>query len=306
MMLAAGLGTRLRPLTDERPKPVVPVANRPLAWFTLDHLRRFGIAEVAVNTHHLGEIVAARLRAEGPRGLDLRFFPETELLGTGGGIRNAARHLAEAGRTVLVMNSDILFGPDLTGALALHRRLGAVATMVLRPHPDPDRLGSVEIDAEGRVRRLLGAPAASPTPLTKWMFTGVHVLSPEAFADLPSAGCVIRTAYRRWIDGGAVVGGWVDRSPWRDLGTPTAYLAANLDLATGRLAWPGLGPGAGAAIHPTARIAPSADVRESVVGAGAVVRDGVRLRRAVVWDGASVEASGREVVITPRRTVAIS
>ena len=306
MVLAAGLGTRLRPMTHERPKPAVPVANRPLAWFTLDHLRRFGIDEVSLNTHHLGAVLEDRLLAETPSGLRLRFFHEERLLGTGGGIRHAALHLAEEGRTVLVMNSDILFAPDLAGAIARHRALGAVATMVLRPHPDPDSMGSVEIDREGRVRRLLGQPASSVTPLEKLMFTGVHVLSPEAFADLPADGCVIRTAYRRWVDSGATVAGFVDPGPWLDLGTPRAYLEANLDLAAGRLAWPGIEGRSGSLVHPAARVSPTASLSEVVVGAGAVIGDAVRLERAVVWDGVEVRASGREVVLTRDRVVPVS
>src|SRR5690606_26610580 len=138
----------------------------------------------------------------------VRLLREETLLGTGGGIRNAASTLLEDGaELVVVLNSDILFEPDLAGAIATHRRLGAVATMGLRSDPNATRYGAVEGDGEGRVRRLLGVPASADAALRAFMFTGVHVLSRAAFEDLPAEGCIVRASYRRWIDGGAVVAG---------------------------------------------------------------------------------------------------
>ncbi|MDH5492511.1 MAG: NDP-sugar synthase [Myxococcales bacterium] len=305
MVLAAGLGTRLRPLTLERPKPAVPLAFHPLGAYALDHLARSGILEVAMNSHHLPEVLREQmLRAVGDR-QRLHFLHEPELLGTGGGIRNAAAFLleGEAEAPVIVMNGDILFAPALEGALALHRAQDAIATMILRADPRADRLGSIEIDAQGRVRRMLGEPGAPPEgermpTLRKFMFTGVHILSPRAFRDLPERGCIVRRSYRRWIDEGDVVTGFVDDSPWMDLGTPEAYLRANLELASGRLPWPGVQPGAGGSlIHPEAEVGAGAEVIESVVGPGARVDPGLRLERCVLWAGASAQTDLRQAIV---------
>ncbi len=289
MVLAAGLGTRLRPLTLERPKPVVPYGQRPLACVALDALSSLGVREVAMNTHHLAERVQPLLAPHLPTSMRVRYVHEETLLGTGGGLRNAWS-LLDDGEPVVVMNADIVFRPDLAGALALHRRLGAVATMVLRPDPQAARFGAVEVDAGGRVRRLLGAPAATG-PLRTTMFTGVHVLSPRAFDELPAEGCIVRHAYRRWVDDPAVtVAGFVDDSPWADLGTHRRYLEACLRLAPD--------------VHASASIDAGAQVEDCVVGAGASI-GAVRVRRCVVWPGARVDADLQDAIVTREHVVRV-
>ncbi len=296
MVLAAGLGTRLRPLTDERPKPAVPVGNRPLVGYALEQVARSGGSVVAVNAHHLADVLEEAVTACAPPALRVSVLREETLLGTGGGIRNAAATLlAEDPELVVVLNADILFEPDLARAIATHRRLGAVATMVLRSDPDARRYGAVEIDDAGRVRRLLGVPETVEARLGAYMFTGVHVLSRAAFEDLPTEGCIVRASYRRWIDTGAVVAGHVDESPWRDLGTPAAYLAANVAAAEAQ-------PD-GCLVHPDARIGEGASLRQTVLGAGCRVAPGVHLERVVVWDGVTVTESLADAIVTPKTIV---
>ncbi len=302
MLFAAGKGTRLDPLTLELPKPAVPVAHVPLAAFALACLGRAGITRVRANLHHLADALPPALEGHVPPGLRLDFAREDRLLGTGGGLRAAFAGDVPDGPLV-VMNGDILFEPDLGRALEAHVRADAIATMVLRAHPDPARLGAVEIDPEGRVRRLLGRPDAAGPGLRAYMFTGVHVLAPRAFADLPAEGCIIRTAYRAWIDRGETVLGIVDDTPFADLGTPEAYLGANVAYAEGRalVAPPSTAP----AIHPDARIGAGAVVASSVVGPGALVAPGVRLERCVVWPGAHATEDARDTIFTPRSTVRV-
>ncbi|MCZ7684817.1 MAG: NDP-sugar synthase [Sandaracinaceae bacterium] len=302
MVFAAGLGTRLRPLTDALPKPAVPLLNRPLASYSLERLAALGITRVAVNTHHLGEEVRAALSRHVPRGLEVRFVHEPELLGTGGGLRNGWEALG-AGEPIVVMNGDILFWPDLEGALALHEELDAVATVVLRPDARARQLGALGVDGAGRVRQLLGRPEAS-APLRELMFTGVHVLSARALADLPERGCIIRTSYRRWVDEGETVGGFVDEGAWRDLGTPAEYLRASLDLLRGELRWPGLAPPPGGVLVGQGAEVEGASLSEVVVGEGARVAPGVRLERAVVWPGTQVLEGASDAILAPHARVA--
>lgn len=301
LVLAAGLGTRLRPLTDRLPKPAVPVANRPLVSFALEHLRRSGVTRVVLNAHHLAAALPPVIERIAPASLSARVVHEPELLGTGGGVRNLWLALrGGAGHAPLyVMNSDVVFAPDLAGALALHDRLDAIATMVLRPDPDAARYGTIEIDPAGRVRRLLGVPESAPGPLRALMFTGVHVLSPRALADLPERGCIIRSSYRAWIDRGEVVAGWVEASPWRDLGTLAQYLAANVELASGRDHWPGIVPEPRGLVGPGATISDDAEVTESVIGLRATVAPGARLDRVVVWDHTTAAGSLVRCIVTP-------
>lgn len=307
VVFAAGLGTRLRPLTEALPKPAVPLLNRPLAGYSLERLVGLGIRRVALNTHHLGEAVAREVGGDVPAGVEARFVHEERLLGTGGGLRHAVEALGHARdeEETLVMNGDILFWPDLEGALALHRRLGAVATVVLRPDPRARQLGALEIDEEGRVRRMLGRPERVEGPLRELMFTGVHVLSARALRDLPGEGCIIRTSYRRWIDEGEVVAGFVDESAWRDLGTPGEYLRASVELLRGELGWPSFAPGDGALVGEGAELGAGVTLVDAVVGPGARVEAGVRLERAIVWAGAHVRADAVDAIVAPHAVVRV-
>jgi mannose-1-phosphate guanylyltransferase len=139
MLVTAGFGTRLLPLTELLPKPAVPVCNRPIAWYALDHLRRSGVREFVANTHHLPNELERELGAVTPGDVQLRFVHEPEILGTGGGVRNAWRPID--GETFLVMNGKYVFAPDIAGALRVHRDSGALATMILKPAVVGDPLG---------------------------------------------------------------------------------------------------------------------------------------------------------------------
>ena len=174
MLLAAGLGTRLAPLTDLRPKPIVPVANQALGAFAMQHLARSGVNAIVANTHPQPEIVESTLKAACPEGVALRFSREQVLLGTGGGLHKAWPAFGDRQRSVIVMNGDTLFAPDLQSAYASHVGSGAVATMILCKTNDPARFGAIGIDREGWVRRLLGTPSNSDVT-EDLMFTGVHL-----------------------------------------------------------------------------------------------------------------------------------
>jgi len=303
MLLAAGLGTRLQPLTALRPKPIVPVANRPLAAFAMEHLARSGVRTLVANTHPQPDLVESTLKAACPDGVELRFSREETLLGTGGGLRKASLSFDEPQSPVVVMNGDTLFAPDLRHAYAEHTGRAAVATMILRRTSDPERFGAIGIDGGGRVRSLLGTPKDARVREVL-MFTGVHIMSPEAFSAMPESGCVIRTAYRRWVDTGAPVLGIVDDSPWADLGTVPEYHRLNLELASGLFTWRGVEPRDGCVLPSS--VEPSASIRRSVVGADVKVGAGVTLDQCVVWPGTTVTHSATNAVITPEHRIKIS
>lgn len=291
MIFAAGKGTRLAPLTDERPKPGVPYCNRPLMCQALDVLVEAGITHVVANTHHLGERLPLLLEGHVPDGMEIQFTHESTLLGTGGGLSNARLLLGDG--PIVVINGDIDFRPDLAAVIADHERSGALATMVLAPHPEAHRLGAVELDSRGQVRRLVGRPEHVPEVLEAFMFTGVQVLSPSALRDMPSEGCIIRTAYRKWINGDALVRGAVSAAPFSDLGTLPAYLDGHLrsyDRTT--------------AMHPSALIHPDARLWRTHVGAGAVIGP-VALSDCVVWDGVSVSEDATRTVFSHKHRVPV-
>jgi mannose-1-phosphate guanylyltransferase len=309
MILAAGLGTRLRPLTEELPKPLVPVLGRPLIEHTIRLLRSLGITQIAINLHHLPEAIPAALGDGTALGVELGYVLEPgRIRGTGGGIRGA-RHLLDDGEggTIVVVNGDVLLRPDLGAALELHRRLGAAATLVLREDPRAAAFGALEVDAGGRVRRLLGRPeriAPDVGPLRTAMFTGVHLLEPSILDRLPEVGCIVRQVYRPMIEAGEVLGGYLDDGPWVELGTPADYLDVCLSLLDGSLRIGHLPPPPpdGVMVEPGAEVSdPSLLEPPVAIGAGARVL--ARTARSVVWPGAVVRDPVEDAVVTPRGVV---
>jgi mannose-1-phosphate guanylyltransferase len=297
MVLCAGLGTRLRPLTGLVPKPAVPVCGVPLVRYALGLLAGAGIRRVAVNVHHLPEEMAAAARgAAAELGLELFVSHEPVIAGTGGALREARPLLAHADAVVLV-NGDVLFDLDLRGVLTAHAASGALATMALTAMPAGSRYAAVELDEGGRVRRIAGRFGPGGEGLTPWHFPGVHVLSPDLLARVPPRPFeldVNRDVYPALMARG-LVRGVITSGYWNDLGAPDRYLAANLDVAAGRVPLGRFGLAQPPRLGPEAQIEPGALVRDAVVGAGCRVPAGARVERAVLWPG-TVLAPGEVVV----------
>ena len=180
MILAAGLGTRLRPLTDTVPKPMIDVAGHPMVAYPLAIVREAGIREVIINLHHLGDQIRQSLGDGSRYGLSITYSEEDPILDTGGAIKKAEAFLA--GDTFVVLNGDMVIDLDLRSVIAWHRERGATATMVLRTDPSNRGYGAIEVDETGRIRRFLGQPPDFPCELSSMMFTGVHVFEPRIFS----------------------------------------------------------------------------------------------------------------------------
>ena len=235
MVLAAGLGTRLRPLTNDRPKALVEVGGRPLITYNLGLLRRFGVTDVVVNLHHHGDAVRAALGDGGTLGLRIVYSPEDPLLDTGGAIKHAQALLGD--EDFLVLNSDPIVDLALERLIARHREHKSAATLVLRHDPDQARYGEIEIDADERVRRFLGAPAVVREALTPYMFAGVHVMTPGVFRFMPAGGAFSMThdTYPKMLAAGVALYGFPFDGFWRVIDTPADRELADRELATVRL-----------------------------------------------------------------------
>jgi mannose-1-phosphate guanylyltransferase len=326
MVLCAGLGTRLRPLTDRVPKPAVPVCGIPLVRWSFALLAHAGARRVVVNVHHLpGVMAAAAGEAARAAGLALSVSREPVLAGTGGALREARALLAGAG-AVVVVNGDVLFDVDLAAAVAAHDASGAHATMVLMAMPPGARYATVETDGAGAVRRIAGRFGPGGEGLAPWHFTGVHVLSPALLDAVPATPFeldVNRHVYPALMERG-LVRGFRAEGYWNDLGTPERYLAANEDVLAGRVPlhrFPAADPFAaaepfghpgvwtahgahldqGAVLHAPVLVGAGARVEAgatvgpfAVVGAGARVAAGAKVAHAVVWDGTAL-APGEEL-----------
>jgi len=183
LVLAAGQGKRLRPLTLKTPKALIPIGGRPVIEYALELLARSGIREIAVNLHHLGEQIRQTLGSGERLGVSIEYSYEEPLLDTGGAIKKLEGWLG--GDTFVVMNADTIIDIELTHVLDAHRSSGADATMVLRADPEARRYGLIEIDASNRVRRFLGQPPEPIGGLEPLMFAGLQVLEPRVFRYMP-------------------------------------------------------------------------------------------------------------------------
>jgi NDP-sugar pyrophosphorylase family protein len=311
MILAAGLGTRLRPLTESRPKAAVPVATLPAAAWSARLMAAASVRDVVVNLHWLGEMVERALGDGTQHGIRITYSQEPdEILGTGGGIRKAARLVgADA---LIVANGDVISDIDLTALVDAHHEREATATLALVERPEHAAYGTVTLTPGGRIASIAGRRSADlPVPADgeiPAVFTGVHVMGPEALGALPERGCVVRDTYFGMLDRGEPIHGYLHTGYWNDIGTPAAYLSANLDILRGRagsLAAP-FAPQGRRLVHPDARIEPGAVIGDDVIiGAGAEVAADARLVSCVVWDGAKVSGRHTRVVISRDRVVQV-
>jgi NDP-sugar pyrophosphorylase family protein len=240
MVLAAGQGTRLRPVTDGQPKALVPVAGRPMIEYALLLLRHYGIREIIINLHHFGEQIETHLGDGRKLGLELSYSIERELLGTGGGLLKAKPFLQDG--TFIVINTDALIDLNLAQLIAFHRQVSAVATLVLRPDEKADQYGSMDIDVKGRIYRFLEAKAPTPSvrPTRKLMFTGVQIFEPKVFGymDANEAAQKFSTTmqtYPRMLQAGEPLYGFCFEGFWQDLGTVERIRYAEDSLRTGQL-----------------------------------------------------------------------
>lgn len=299
MVLCAGLGTRLRPLTLEVPKPLIPVLGKPLAAYALDQLKRIGVSQVVANTHHLGALVEPTLRPfTNALSMSLQCIHEPVLLGTGGGIRNALPLLGT--EPFVVFNGDILAAPDLQRALKLHHDSNARMTMILREDPQAQKHGAIEVDSEGRVRRMLGEGPVSEVPTKSCMFTGIYVLSPDVREDLPENGCIVRHTLRRWLARGDRVSAIIDDGPWYDLGTTQAYAEVMFRALDGRLVLAGFSSSDRSQwIHPTAKSSSSVTLADHVaLSENVVVQGEGTLHNVIAWPGATVNAPLQHAIVS--------
>ena len=284
MVLAAGLGTRLRPLSAELPKPLLPIGDRPAVMHLLERLARAGISRAVINTHHLPEAFASL----GAPPLPVDVIHEPEILGTAGGLHNAASLLGDG--DVLVWNADIVADVDVDGLLALLRG-GAAAALAAAPRPRGQ--GTLGVDASGRLVRLRGVVVGSEA--RGGDFLGVQAVSAALRGELPHAGCLVGDVYLPALRGGGDLRVLDAPGPWDDIGTVAAYLDANRRWLGAR--------GAPAYVGAGARVGDEVVLEGSVVGAGASVQGRGTLRHCVIWPHARAEAPLEDAVVTSAGTL---
>jgi len=233
VILAGGQGTRLRPLTLARAKPVVPVLNRPFLAWQLALLREHGVTDVVLACSYRVDDVRSALGEAEHLGVRLRYVIEAEPLGTGGGVGNAADLTSG---TVFVLNGDVLSDVDLSAMRAFHEARGSRTTIFLTRVSDPRQYGLVETSADGRLRRFREKPSGDEAITTDTINAGVYLLDAALLNRIPGGRNVSieREFFPALIADGTPAYGWVSDAYWRDIGSPSAYRARTLICSRAR------------------------------------------------------------------------
>ena len=302
LILAGGLGTRLRPLTLVTNKHLLPIANVPHIDHVFDLLQRHGVNEVVLLTSFLAEAFEISVERAAQRGLTVAVAHEVEPLGTAGALKNAQELVGN--ETFLAFNGDVLTDVDLSGMVDWHRERGAEATIVLTPVDDPSAYGVVPTEPDGHVLGFIEKPPPGEAP-TNLINAGVYVCEPKLLGRIPEGRVFSaeRELFPAVVEDGTMYARGTD-AYWMDIGTPANYLQANLDALAGRyvcsaVAHPDEGMAllaAGAEFHESARVS------SSCLGSGSRVEADATVERAVLLSGASVGegATVRDAVLGER------
>jgi mannose-1-phosphate guanylyltransferase len=318
MILAAGLGTRMRPLTDHCPKPLLPLLLQPILDHILAQLPRHGIHDIIINLHHHAEQLT-RWLGDGSRwGVHLSLSFEPEILGTAGALKRVEPLLRDA--PFLVLNADVLINMDLQALWHWHCQHQALVTMVLRPDPAARSYGAVIVDADERVRLIRGRPSIHVQVTgQEMMFACVQVVDPQVLERIPPDGFSMTTTdvYPALIERHEAVYGYRYTGYWMDIGAPESYLQAHWDMLDGALgdAWiqrlpvgshvvlhpddmPPVAPGVTlvppVVLGPDIELAPDVHLGPyAVLGGGCRLASGAVVRDSVLWDGVQVGAGAQ-------------
>lgn len=283
MILSAGYGTRLWPLTEDRTKPAIPILGKPLVGYVAEYLARYGCDEIVVNLHHRPESVRDALGDGSKFGVQLTYVEEPVILGTSGAIDNA-RSLFEV-ETFIVVNGKIITDIDLSAALETHRRTGAIATLVLLPNAACEKFSIVKT-ADGCLSGFGGMP--TPAEFSEanppFMFTGIQILEPRILNYIPRGTFSHSTTnvYPRAVAAGERVSVHVAAGRWFELSTMQRYLDISLMLLGER--GETLSAGVGCKISETAQMT------ESVLWDNVKVESGARVHRAILADNVHIAA----------------
>ena len=308
VVMAGGEGTRLRPMTANQPKPLLPVVNKPIMEHVLRLLKRHGFTETVVTVQFLASLVRNYFGDGEDVGMSLQYATEETPLGTAGSVKNAEDALRSG--PFLVISGDALTDIDLTGLVRNHKENGALVTVALTRVPNPLEFGIIIVGEDGRIQRFLEKPTWGQV-FSDTVNTGIYVMEPEVLAEVPAGISVDWSAdvFPKLLEAGAPIYGWIADGYWEDVGTHESYLKAQADVLSGRVeadidgfeVSPGVWIGEGAEVDAEAllsgplcvgdyaKVEAGAQLREfTVVGSNVVVKEGAFLHRAVVHNNVYV------------------
>jgi len=306
--MAGGEGTRLRPMTANQPKPLLPVVNKPIMEHVLRLLKRHGFTETVVTVQFLASLVRNYFGDGEDVGMSLQYATEEMPLGTAGSVKNAEDELRAD--PFLVISGDALTDIDLSALVQYHKENSALVTVALTRVPNPLEFGIIIVDEDGRIQRFLEKPTWGQV-FSDTVNTGIYVMEPEVLAEVPAGVSVDWSGdvFPQLLKSGAPLYGWIADGYWEDVGSHESYLKAQADVLSGRVeaeiggfeVSPGVWIREGAEVDPEAllsgplcvgdyaKIEAGAQLREfTVVGSNVVVKEGAFLHRAVVHNNVYV------------------
>src|SRR5437667_6973230 len=306
--MAGGEGTRLRPMTANQPKPLLPVVNKPIMEHVLLLLKRHGFTETVVTVQFLASLVRNYFGDGEDVGMSLQYATEEMPLGTAGSVKNAEDELRDG--PFLVISGDALTDIDLSALVSYHKKNAALVTVGLTRVPNPLEFGIIIVGEDGRIQRFLEKPTWGQV-FSDTVNTGIYVMEPEVLAEVPAGVSVDWSGdvFPQLLKSGAPLYGWIADGYWEDVGSHESYLKAQADVLSGRVeaeiggfeVSPGVWIREGAEVDPEAllsgplcigayaKIEAGAQLREfTVVGSNVVVKEGAFLHRAVVHNNAAV------------------
>ncbi|MFZ5973967.1 MAG: sugar phosphate nucleotidyltransferase [Bacillota bacterium] len=307
VIMAGGVGNRLRPLTCRIPKPMVPLMDRPVMEYAVGHLKKHGILDVAVTLQYLPEVITDYFKDGSQFGMNIRYFYEDKPLGTAGSVRQAAADFKD---TFVVLSGDGLTDIDISSAMRFHSEKGAMATLVLKRMDSPLEFGTVMLNADGSIDRFVEKPTRAQV-FSDTVNTGIYILEPEVLEYVEKDIMVdfANDVFPRLLQDNKPLFGFVSENYWCDIGSAETYLAAHRDILngtcrvhTGRTGTQdGIFIGEEAMVHPDAKleapcyIGTGCIIEEgakigaySVIGAGSAVCAGADIKRSVLWPNARV------------------
>src|SRR5919199_1270632 len=304
IVLVGGQGSRLRPITYDVPKAMVPLRNRPFMGYMMDFLRAGGLEGTVLSLGYLPDPIQGYFQGQNLNGFSIDYAVEDHALGTAGGIKNTEEYLD--GEPFVVVNGDVLSGMDLRVAIERHKESDALATIVLISVEDPTAYGLVEVDHDMLVRRFLEKPAADEVT-TNLVNAGIYVMQPEVLAMIPENQEVsIEREIFPHLQAEGRLRAYVSSSYWRDIGTPKSYLAASHDVLSGGVGIrngfdylhvdPSTAKGKGVKVLPPVSVAAGCVLENgatvggrSSLGRGCKIGEGALVEGSILFDGVEIE-----------------
>ena len=315
MVLAAGFGKRLQPLTRTLPKPMFPVLGRPLLSHTFDLLQSAGIDDIAVNIHHLPNSIINYFEKENPPPFNLHFSTEEHILGTAGGIKKMQGFLEDG--PFITINSDIITDIDLNKVINFHKNNNSKLTLVVRQDISPEQYDSIEICENGRIVHFIGASSMNiPENTTRVMFTGIQIMEPDIFARIPEGQFCGTTEdiFPQMIQDDVPIYGYLHEGYWNDMGNRESYLQVNTDALNKKVtlkkasAYQSNSPSviSPALVGPNCRISKDSKIgSHSVIGPNCIIESGTVIENSILWGGVTVGAGTtiKRSVIAQNKTI---